>query len=306
MDARPFTLIGGADAFMETPDTMPTAPTTELVKPVLPEPVARRGIAEWQWRTLMNSLYPGAKGESVLLVWDYCKSRNLDPLKKPCHIVPMEVKVGENKYEWRDVVMPGVYELRTTAQRTGEYLGHSKAEYGPTIETAGLKAPEWCEMTMYRWNATIAQRAEYPVRVLFNEVVATKRDGRANARWTKAPVQMLTKCCEAAGLREAFPDEVGGITTDEEMDGQRAITVQATAPAESGGALVKPEGYDEWTSDLVAAANASGAKLAETWKNAKPFLRHYLMAAEPESWDSLKARADAVDQAAAQVGEVAQ
>jgi phage recombination protein Bet len=282
------------------------APTTELMKtPVLPEPVARRGIAEWQWRTLMNSLYPGAKGESVLLVWDYCKSRNLDPMKKPCHIVPMEVKVGD-KYEWRDVILPGVYELRTTAQRTGEYLGHSKAEYGPQIETGGVKAPEWCEMTMFRWNAKLGMRAEFPVRVLFNEVVATKRDGRANARWTKAPVQMLTKCTEAAGLREAFPDEVGGIATEEEMDGQRAITVQTVAPLEGGGGLVKPEGYDEWTADLVAAAENGDGTLTEAWKGAKPFMRHYLMAAEPESWESLKARAVVVDQAAAQVGEVAQ
>lgn len=290
---------------MDTTTDMAT-PATDLMKtPVLPEPVARRGIAEWQWRTLMNSLYPGAKGESVLLVWDYCKSRNLDPMKKPCHIVPMEVKVGD-KYEWRDVILPGVYELRTTAQRTGEYLGHSKAEYGPKIETGGVTAPEWCEMTMYRWNAHLKMKAEFPVRVLFNEVVATKRDGKANARWTKAPVQMLTKCAEAAGLREAFPDEVGGVATEEEMDGQRAITVQAVAPLEGGGGLVKPEGYDEWTSDLVVAANAGGAKLADTWKGAKPFLRHYLMAAEPESWDSLKARADAVDQAAPALEDVPQ
>ena len=108
-------------------------PTTAIEKPpaALPDPVIRRGVNEAQWRTLCNSLYPGAKAQSVLMVIDYCAARRLDPLKKPCHIVPMEVKVG-NVYEWRDVVMPGIYELRTTAQRTGEYLGHAKAEYGPT------------------------------------------------------------------------------------------------------------------------------------------------------------------------------
>jgi phage recombination protein Bet len=191
----------------------------------LPGPVSRRGISEFQWRTLANNLFPGAKSESVLMVWDYCVARKLDPMKKPCHIVPM--KVGDS---WRDVVMPGIYEYRTTANRTGEYLGHSKPVYGPEIEFLGVKAPEFCELTVYRWNSKAGQKAEYPVQVKFVECVATSwdketRGPKVNARWTKAPQQMLTKCTEAAGLREAFPDEFGGEQTFEEMEGQEIIDV---------------------------------------------------------------------------------
>lgn len=190
----------------------------------LPAPVARRGIDEAAWRTAMNSLFPGAKSESVLMVFDYCRARKLDPLKKPCHIVPMKVKVGDD-YVWRDVVMPGIYEYRTTAMRTGEYMGHSKAVYGPLIEHLGVSAPEYCEMTIYRWNASAACRTEFPVTVYFVECAATTKDYKTkdvklNDRWTKAPRQMLTKCTEAAGLREAFPDELGGEHTAEEMEGQ--------------------------------------------------------------------------------------
>lgn len=257
--------------------------------PSLPEPVARRGISEAQWRTLMGSLFPGAKGESVLLVWDYCIARRLDPLKKPCHIVPMEVKIGD-KYEWRDVVMPGIYEHRTTAQRTGQYLGHAKPEYGPLVEYAGVSAPEWCEFTAYRWNPEAKQRAEFPVRVLFREVVATKRDGKANSRWAKAPTQMLCKCTEAAALREAFPDEIGGEQTAEEMDGQRAIDVTATA-LESKPTLVKPENYDEWASDLTAAADEGPVKFAAAWKASPLPCRAYLTTSEPEALDLLQQRA---------------
>ncbi len=46
----------------------------------LPPDVARRGITEDQWFTLRKSLYPGALPESVVMVWDYCKARRLDPL----------------------------------------------------------------------------------------------------------------------------------------------------------------------------------------------------------------------------------
>lgn len=196
----------------------------------LPEAVSRRNIDEAQWRTLMNSLFPGARSESVLMVVDYCRARRLDPMKKPCHIVPMNVKDAKTgEWGWRDVVMPGIYEYRTTAMRTGLYLGHSKPVFGEMAEIFGVTAPEWCEMTMFR-RASNGDRIEFPVRVYFREACATtqkkddkgKRTGApvANDRWAKAPIQMLLKTTEAAGLREAFPDEFGGEPTAEEMEGQ--------------------------------------------------------------------------------------
>lgn len=189
--------------------------------------LAERSITAAQWHTLSKSLFPGAKQESVLLAIDYCRARGLDPLKKPAHIVPMDVYNAQTgQYEKRDVILPGIYELRTTAQRTGEYLGHTKPEYGDVIEYKGVHAPEWCSMTAYRWNPEAQMKAEFPVTVYFSEVVATKRrnnEETPNARWSKAPRQMLTKCTEAAALREAFPDELGGELSAEEMDGQRHV-----------------------------------------------------------------------------------
>lgn len=247
-------------------------------EPALPEPVSRRGISEAQWRTLANNLYPGADSNSVLMVWDYCVARRLDPLKKPCHIVPMSVKDAKTgEYRYRDVVMPGIYELRTTAQRTGEYLGHSPPQYGEMIDHAGVTAPEWCALTVYRWHSKSGQRIEFPVRVLFREAVATKKDGKANDRWGRAPVQMLTKCAEAAGLREAFPDEIGGEHTAEEMDGRtidvtpeklvgkprtaapRARAIEAAQPAD-----YVPQ-YDEASACAALKAAESVEHLDAAW-----------------------------------------
>jgi len=214
-----------------------TTTTAVQAAPQLPEAVVRRGIDEAQWRTLMNSLFPGAKAESVLMVVDYCRARKLDPLKKPCHIVPMKVKQGDD-YVWRDVVLPGIYEYRTTAVRTGLYLGHTAPVYGEMREWAGVEAPEWCAMTFKRLGPN-GMVIEFPVTVYFREVCNTKdewidkkRTGRviANDRWSKAPIQMLTKTCEAAGLREAFPDEFGGEMTAEEMDGREPAEPATAAP----------------------------------------------------------------------------
>jgi phage recombination protein Bet len=193
---------------------------------VLPPSVTSRGLDVAQWSTLCNSLFPGAKAESVLMAVDYCKARGLDIMKKPCHIVPISVKDGDG-WKYRDVVMPGIYEYRITAHRTKEYMGHSKPEYGPTEEFGGVHAPAWCEMVIKRLHSETTTIVEYPVRVYFSEVCAIK-DGKANQRWGKAPIQMLTKCCEAAGLREAFPDELGGTQTDDEMYG-RVIDAEVVA-----------------------------------------------------------------------------
>ena len=58
----------------------------------LPAVAAQRGIDEYTWSALQNSVFPGARAESIALAVDYCKARKLDVMKKPCHIVPMYVK----------------------------------------------------------------------------------------------------------------------------------------------------------------------------------------------------------------------
>jgi phage recombination protein Bet len=202
----------------------------------LPVAAQRRGIDEAQWNTLTSSLFPGAKVDSVLMVIDYCRARKLDPMKKPCHIVPMEVRQGRD-YVWRDVVMPGIYELRTTAMRTELYMGHDKPENGALIEGFGVTAPEWCEYTVYRWHPLSGTKVPYTARVFFEEVVALK-DGKANSRWRRAPRQMLEKCAEAAALRKAFPDELGGEQTKEEMEGR---VIDAAVIDETTGELIEEQ-----------------------------------------------------------------
>lgn len=226
-------------------------PVVEKKLPSLLEQIEERQINPAQWHTLTQSLYPGARAASVLMVIDYCRARKLDPLKKPCHIVPVRVKDAvSGDYAWRDVVMPGIYELRTTAHRTGSYGGHSSPEYGPEIEHLGVKAPEWCAMTFYRYTASPQGRAEFPVRVQFREVVGVKDGGKnANERWQRAPVQMMTKCCEAAGLREAFPDELGGQIVEEETDRGAVLVgeVDTRRPAPANDELNAQLGLEERT-----------------------------------------------------------
>ena len=178
-------------------------------------------------KVLQDSLYPGAKENSVRMVLAYCKAANLDPMLKPVHIVPMPVKKpggGQYDTEWRDVIMPGIGHYRTQASRTGQYVGKSEPVYGPDI-TKKLGAlevtfPESCTITVYRMVG--GMRCDFTATEYWieNYASAGRDKPEPNAMWKKRPRGQLAKVAEAQALRMAFPEMTGNATTAEEMEGK--------------------------------------------------------------------------------------
>jgi phage recombination protein Bet len=171
--------------------------------------------------TLKNSIYPGAKDESIMMALSYCRAANLDILHKPVHIVPMSV----NK-QWRDVIMPGIALYRIQASRSGFYAGKDAPEFGPDVteNIRGIEVtyPEWCIVSIKKiinGNVCVFSAKEY-----WKENFASKKSGEGagqpNTMWVKRPYGQLAKCAEAQALRMGFPELVGGMPTAEEMEGK--------------------------------------------------------------------------------------
>jgi phage recombination protein Bet len=192
-------------------------------------------------KVLESSLYPGADLASIKLMVGVCRAARLDPLQKPYHLVPMDVKVkkpgGGSEYVKRDVVMPGIGLYRIQAERTGEYAGCSEPTFGPTQKLtwteerqetqesapADVKVefeyPEWCRMCVRRMvNGQIVEfwHTEYWIE---NYATNAKGSKVPNAMWKKRPRGQLVKCTEAQCLRKAFPS-IGAVPTAEEMEGK--------------------------------------------------------------------------------------
>lgn len=187
--------------------------------------LAERGVDLATWSALKNSIYPGAKDDSVLMALDYCRARQLDPLMKPVHLVPMYIKDSKTgKGEMRDVVMPGVGLYRIQADRSGNYAGADEPVFGPDITQVlnGVEVifPQWCKYTVHK-RMPSGEIVQFSAKEYWSENYATAgRDTSApNAMWKKRPYGQIAKCAEAQALRKGWP-EIGQQPTAEEMEGK--------------------------------------------------------------------------------------
>lgn len=220
---------------------------------------------------LQNSLYVGAKPESINMVISYCAAAHLDIMQKPVHIVPMNAKNAvTGNYEWRDVVMPGVGLYRIQADRSGTLAGITEPEFGPDVtktfkdkngNQVNMTFPEWCKISVKKLIGTTI--VEFTSKEYWIENYATDsgKSDAPNAMWRKRPRGQLAKCCEAQSLRKGWP-EIGQAPTAEEMEG-KSLDVDIQAEPE----IKKQKEYpiDKFNSNFSAwsAAIKSNKKTAE-------------------------------------------
>lgn len=227
------------------------------------------GIDSRQWGVLIDAVWPGAKTvEGVCLAISYCKARNLDPMKRPIHIVPIYSKALGREIEG---IWPGIAEVRITATRTGVYAGKDAAEFGAEIlktfryvddrndsvkKELEVIFPEWCRVTVYK--IVHGQRCAFVgPKVYWAETYATESrfSEIPNEMWADRRSGQLEKCAEAAALRAAFPEELGDTYVAEEMNGKviDGAPSGAIAAAAESGEMIPPRPTRETAFDQGAA-----------------------------------------------------
>lgn len=232
-------------------ETTKASTLAPIIAPRLPYVEQARGYGFDQdaWRVLTDAIFPGAESPaSVLLALAYCKSRGLDPLKRPVHIVPVWDSKRKRMVE---TLWPGIGELRTTAARTGQFAGRDDTAFGPdATEVFGpdddgakieLTYPSWAQVTVYRLVG--GQRCAFVgPKVWWKEAYATRKSKSdvPNSMWQDRPRGQLDKCAEAAALRAAFPEEIGGDLAAEEIGTRREREYQTVAQTPGGQEIQMP------------------------------------------------------------------
>ena len=296
----------------------------------------RFGVNITEWRALVDAVFPLAKEpSSVILALSYCKARNLDPFKKPVHIVPMWNAALKRMVE---TVWPGIGELRTTAFRTGQYAGRDDLSPNSMWKRRPFGQIDKCA-------EAAALRAAFPEEV-GNEYSAEEMDGRtlgeaidhATGEIRTAPRSLAERMdALAAPSRketEAVPaeqvDQDTGEITQQESEvmpsepvpaGENVDLPRSPEPQDAaGGAETSPpaQGADDhpagsgetatktladYDTELGEAAKRGTAALQEAWAKVPAGMKKTLKAALDRRHKSTAEAADSASAGANQGGE---
>lgn len=168
--------------------------------------------------------------EDLLLFLYTCQRTGLDPLTKQIYpVYRWDNRIGRE----RMAIQTGIDGMRLVAQRSGQYAGQDDVVYTPDDESA--PHPIKASVTVYKQIS--GTRVSFGASARWQEYVQTNKDGKPSGMWVKMPYLMLGKCAEALALRKAFPNELSGLYTDEEMVQASNPLVDLPTPAK----LKKPE-----------------------------------------------------------------
>ncbi len=166
---------------------------------------------------LKSQIAKGTTDDELKLFIQVCQRTGLDPFARQIYAVVRKDKQSESGKKMS--IQTSIDGFRLIGQRSKEYGGQA--------------GPLWCGADGVWKDVWLAK--EYPVaakvgvwRKGFSEPIwgvalwsefcqVSPWNGEITAMWKNLPTVMLAKCAESQALRRAFPQELSGIYSEEEM-----------------------------------------------------------------------------------------
>lgn len=203
---------------------------------------------------IKRTICQGATDDELSLFVATAKRLQLDPFARQIFAVKRRAKRDGT---WIDVlsIQVSIDGFRLVAERSGHYEGQT--------------APQWCgedgvwrEVWLAKGPPAAARCGVYkrgfrePTYAVarYASYVQTKNGGDPNRMWATMPDVMLHKCAESLALRKAFPNDLSGIYTRDEMGQAENETVTTTRSVATQVAENDPE---------MAARIAEGERVRE-------------------------------------------
>jgi phage recombination protein Bet len=174
---------------------------------------------------LKNTFCKNATHEEFMLFVHACERTKLDPFMRQIHAV----KRWDNTLRREAMtIQTGIDGYRLIAERTGCYSPGREPTY--THDADGHLESATAYVKKMSKDGTWHEVA---ATAFFNEYCQRNKENKPVSMWQKMPRNQLAKCAEALALRKAFPAELSGIYTREEMDQSDSISVEPITVATS-------------------------------------------------------------------------
>lgn len=197
-----------------------------------------------------------------------CQRTQLDPFSRQIYLIGRWDKRAGRKVFTPQTSIDG---YRVTAHRAASKAGH-KLGYEDTVwcDSSGKWFDVWlsAEPPAAAKVVVVRDGQRFPAVAKYSEYVQTNKENKPIGLWGKMPATMTAKCAEALALRMAFPNDLAGVYTAEEM--AQADNPEPEQPrvsvVQSAASMMQRERRD-YLAEAQAAESADGVRAL--WQEAK-------------------------------------
>lgn len=164
--------------------------------------------------------------QEIVMFLNLCRFQHLNPFLREAYLIkfgnqPATIVTGKDAITKRAMRNP-----KFAGQQAGVVIYHPEDGQLEYRNGSLLMADE---QLVGGWAKVYVKGYDVPIEavVSYNEYVGTTKDGTVNSQWSKKPATMIRKVALVQALREAFPEDLGGLYASEEMN----IDLDETATA---------------------------------------------------------------------------
>jgi phage recombination protein Bet len=162
-----------------------------------------------QVELIKKQIAPNANTTELKLFLYQAQRSGLDPLTRQIYCIHRGGKM---------TIQTSIDGFRVIAERSGDYGGQDEPIF--TEENGKIIS---CKVAVYRFKGD--QRYQAAVGVAY-----MSEYNAGGPMWAKMPHTMISKCAEALALRKAYPQDLSGLYTTEEMDQSEVEVVEPATP----------------------------------------------------------------------------
>jgi phage recombination protein Bet len=272
--------------------TLPSSAVQVVDEPPVPAGALAINIGQEFWSpyqkaALVQLGIEGAPNADLAIYLNVCQRTGLDPFARQIYMIGRN---EQGRKKW--TIQTSIDGFRLIAERTGRYEGQTEQQWcGPD----GV----WRDVWAARVPPVAARIGVYkrgfrePVYAVANwtEFAVYKGDGKTLTRfWSRMPSHMLSKVAEALALRKAFPQDLSGLYTTDEMDRSNheggVETPDVVVPEQKSQPARRPrDTRDDEPRGTTSVSDAAEAVADAAAEYTAPVYDHWTDAVKRNDWE---------------------